>query len=57
MNGERLVRSAVREEAYCSWILHQIGLTDYTGFDLEALWETASTSDLTVNQFIEEYAQ
>ena len=53
MNLERLVRSASRSEEYCSYILDAIGLIDYTGVDMEALWDRAAESDQTVQQFIE----
>ena len=55
LNIDRLVRSAVRNEEYCSFILDAIGLVDGSDYSIEWLewfWdEEVAKSDLTVKEF------
>jgi hypothetical protein len=56
-NTERLVRSAIKDERYCSYILdHLERPATSEGIEsvkrLERLWLRASQSDYTVAQFI-----
>ncbi len=55
-NTERLVRSAMSDERYCSFILDHLERPATEGIKdvktLERLWTRASQSDLTVAEFI-----
>lgn len=59
LNLDRLVRSATAGSAgepYCSLVLDGLGVVDFTPWslaDIEALWQRAADSDLTVSEFIE----
>lgn len=55
-NTERLVRSAMSDERYCSFILDCLHHEQYdmTLVELNRMWDSASKSDLTVEQFIQE---
>ena len=56
-NTERLVRSAMSDERYCSFILDHLERPATEGIKdvktLERLWTRASQSDLTVAEFID----
>ena len=56
-NTERLVRSAMSDERYCSYILDHLERPATEGIKdvktLERLWTRASQSDLTVAEFID----
>ena len=58
-NTERLVRSAMGDERYCSFILDCLHHEQYdmTLVELNQMWDSASKSDLTVEQFIQERKQ
>lgn len=58
-NTERLVRSAMSDERYCSFILDCLHHEQYdmTLVELNQMWDSASKSDLTVEQFIQERKQ
>ena len=58
-NTERLVRSAMSDERYCSFILDCLHHEQYdmSLVELNRMWESASKSDLTVEQFIQERKQ
>lgn len=55
-NVDRLVRSAMTDERYCSYILDQLtfptGLDSTTMAQLNRMWDRASKTDLTVDEFI-----
>lgn len=53
-NIDRLVRSAMSDERYCSYILDVLHSTQYnmTLRQLLNFWERAKVSDLTVHEFI-----
>lgn len=55
-NVERLVRSAIKDERYCSFILDHLERPATEGIKdvktLERLWMRASQSDMTVAEFI-----
>ncbi len=55
-NVDRLVRSAMADERYCSYILDKLtiptGNDKYTLAQLNRMWERAKQSDLTVDEFI-----
>jgi hypothetical protein len=53
-NIDRLVRSAMSDERYCSYILDVLHSTQYdmTLRQLTNFWERAKVSDLTVHEFI-----
>ena len=53
-NTERLVRSAMTQEVYCAYILDCLHHEQYDMSlrQLQAMWERASKSDLTVEEFI-----
>lgn len=55
-NVDRLVRSAMADERYCSYILDCLtiptGLDELTMKQLNRMWERAKQSDLTVDEFI-----
>ena len=53
-NTARLVRSAMTQENYCSYILDCLHHEQYDMSlrQLQAMWERASKSDLTVEEFI-----
>jgi hypothetical protein len=55
-NTDRLVRSAMSDERYCTFILDCLHEEQFamTGEELHNFWDRASKSDLTVAQFIEE---
>ena len=55
-NTERLMRSAMSDERYCSFVLDCLHHEQYdmSLVELNQLWESASKSDLTVEQFIRE---
>ena len=59
LNTERLVRSAIAGSAgepYCALILEATGRHDGSCFesleDIQSFWDSASSSDLTVEEFI-----
>ena len=54
-NTERLVRSAMSDERYCSFILDCLHHEQYdmTLAELNRMWDSASKSDLTVAEFID----
>ena len=56
-NTERLVRSAMSDERYCSFILDCLHHEQYdmSLVELNRMWDSASKSDLTVEQFIQEH--
>ena len=58
-NTERLVRSAMSDERYCSFILDCLHHEQYdmSLVELNQMWDSASKSDLTVEQFIQERKQ
>ena len=58
-NTDRLVRSAMSDERYCSFILDCLHHEQYDMSlgELNQLWDSASKSDLTVDQFIQENKQ
>ena len=58
-NTERLVRSAMADERYCSFILDCLHHEQYdmSLVELNQMWDSASKSDLTVEQFIQERKQ
>lgn len=58
-NTDRLVRSAMGDERYCSFILDCLHHEQYdmTLVELNQMWDSASKSDLTVEQFIQERKQ
>lgn len=58
-NTERLVRSAMSDERYCSYILDCLHHEQYdmTLVELNRFWDSASKSDLTVEQWIQEHKQ
>ena len=58
-NTERLVRSAMSDERYCSFILDCLHHEQYdmSLVELNQMWDSASKSDLTVEQFIQEQKQ
>ena len=58
-NVDRLVRSAMSDERYCSFILDCLHHEQYDMSlgELNQLWDSASKSDLTVDQFIQENKQ
>lgn len=53
-NTERLVRSAIKDERYCSFILDCLHFEQHemTLQQLNRMWDRASKSDLTVDEFI-----
>ena len=53
-NTERLVRSAMSDERYCSFILDCLQDEQFamTGEELNEFWVRASRSDATVHEFI-----
>ena len=55
-NIDRLVRSAIKDERYCSFILDHLERPASSGIEsvkrLERLWLRASQSDMTVAEFI-----
>ena len=54
-NVDRLVRSAMSDERYCSFILDCLHPDPQAGWSLRQLdnmWKRAAGSDLTVEQFI-----
>ena len=53
-NTERLVRSAMGDERYCSFILDCLHHEQYdmTLQQLNRMWDRASKSNLTVDEFI-----
>lgn len=53
-NTERLVRSAMSDERYCSFILDCLHFEQHemTLQQLNRMWDRASKSDLTVDEFI-----
>ena len=52
-NVDRLVRSAIKDERYCSFILDHLERPNGEGVDrLDRLWLRASQSDMTVAEFI-----
>ena len=53
-NTERLVRSAMTQERYCAYILDCLHHEqhDMTLQQLNRMWDRASKSDLTVDEFI-----
>ena len=54
-NTDRLVRSAMSDERYCSFILdclHPEPQSKWTLRQLDNMWKRAAGSDLTVEQFI-----
>lgn len=55
-NTERLMRSAMSDERYCSFVLDCLHHEQYdmSLVELNQLWDSASKSDLTVDQFIKE---
>lgn len=55
-NTERLMRSAMSDERYCSFVLDCLHHEQYdmSLVELDQLWDSASKSDLTVDQFIKE---
>lgn len=55
-NTERLMRSAMGDERYCSFVLDCLHHEQYdmSLVELNQLWDSASKSDLTVDQFIRE---
>lgn len=56
-NTERLVRSAIKDERYCSFMLdclHSVQAA-WSLDELMLFWSAASESDLTVAQFIQEH--
>lgn len=55
-NTERLMRSAMSDERYCSFVLDCLHHEQYdmSLVELNQLWDSASKSDLTVDQFIRE---
>lgn len=55
-NTERLVRSAMSDERYCSFILDCLHHEQYDMSlrELNAMWDEAAKSDLTVAEFIQE---
>ena len=58
-NTGRLVRSAMSDERYCSFILDCLHHEQYdmSLVELNRMWDSASKSDLTVEQFIQENKQ
>ena len=58
-NTERLVRSAMSDERYCSFILDCLHHEQYdmSLVELNQFWDSASKSDLTVEEFIQERKQ
>ena len=58
-NTDRLVRSAMSDERYCSFILDCLHHEQYdmSLVELNQLWDSASKSDLTVDHFIQENKQ
>ena len=58
-NVDRLVRSAMSDERYCSFILDCLHHEQYdmSLVELNQLWDSASKSDLTVDHFIQENKQ
>jgi hypothetical protein len=53
-NTDRLVRSAMSDERYCSFILDCLHFEQHemTLQQLNRMWDRASKSDLTVDEFI-----
>lgn len=53
-NIDRLVRSAMADERYCSFILDCLQDEQYamTGDELQEFWARASRSDASVHEFI-----
>lgn len=53
-NIDRLVRSAMADERYCSFILDCLQDEQFamTGDELQEFWARASRSDATVHEFI-----
>ena len=53
-NTERLVRSAMQDERYCSYILDCLHFEQHemTLEQLNRMWDRASKCDLTVHEFI-----
>ena len=55
-NVDRLVRSAMTDERYCSYILDHLERPAGDGIatvkQLERMWARAAQSDLTVHEFI-----
>lgn len=53
-NVDRLVRSAMADERYCSYILDCLHDEQFamTGTELNAFWARAAQSDATVEEFI-----
>jgi len=52
-NTDRLVRSAIKDERYCSYILDHLERPHGEGVErLDRLWLRASQSDMTVAEFI-----
>jgi hypothetical protein len=60
LNLDRMVRSATAGtagEPYCAFILDQLEVVDFSGWSLrsvEALWERAAASALSVDEFVAE---
>lgn len=63
LNLDRLVRSASTNEDYCSYIIeslweeHSDKMTNWTDKDINKIWKEASSSDLTVSQFIDKHKE
>ena len=59
LNLDRMVRSATAGSAgepYCAFILDGLEVVDFSGWSLaaiEALWERAAGSELSVEEFVE----
>lgn len=52
-NTVRLVRSAIHDERYCSYILDVLHSEQYVGLSgILDFWKRARVSDLTVHEFI-----
>ena len=53
-NTDRLVRSAIKDERYCSFILDCLQDEQFamTGDELQEFWARASRSGATVHEFI-----
>jgi hypothetical protein len=54
-NTERLMRSAMSDEQYCSFVLDCLHHEQYdmSLVELNKMWERAASSDKTVAEFIE----
>ena len=63
LNLNRLVRSATTSEDYCSYIIeslweeHSDKMTNWSVKDVNKIWKEASSSDLTVAQFIDKHKE